>query len=52
MLYNQQGQQVNVDKKYNSNDHAHIFFNLREKHENKDGHKHPMFRLDQRAVVK
>ena len=52
MLLNKQGQQVQVDKRFNSVDNPGMFRNLREKLEPAT-HKHDkMFRLDQRAKMK
>ena len=52
MLLNQHGQQVQIDKRFNSVDNPLMFCHLREKLEPAT-HKHnKMFRLDQRAKMK
>ena len=52
MLYNQNGQIVNIDKKYNSKEQPHMFADLLEVLEPKDGHHHgSMFSIEERAKL-
>lgn len=51
MLY-KNNQPIKVDAKYNSVDNPGIFRNLREKLENKVGHHHAFFRLEERVKLK
>ena len=52
MLLNQKGQQVHVDKKFNSKEQPWMFAQLVEVHEPKDKHCGKMFNLSERAKFK